>query len=248
MRIASRIPPDFAELDVDPVRDLRASLDVGERVAVLVDVDRDRRARLQLAPAGVAGAQRLLAVLDADLGELRERVERLLERPPLVHVDHEREVGDAADGADALDVEAVAAAELELEPAVRRARPSPRACAMSSGSPSQIVQEVGGPVLGSPRSRNVGIAQELSLEVVQRGVERRLRRLLAWSSGEALADVLERERVVADERAVIVDEAHGRLRRLVVALDRRRLAVPGRRPRASARPGRRRRSPPPRAR
>ena len=47
MRIASRIPPDLRELDVDAVRDLGAAGDVGERVAVLVHVDRDRRAVLQ---------------------------------------------------------------------------------------------------------------------------------------------------------------------------------------------------------
>ena len=44
---------------------------------------------------------------------------------------------------------------------------------------------------------------------------------------EALADVLERERVVSDERTVVVDEPQRRLRRLVVALDRRALAVAG---------------------
>ena len=67
--------------------------------------------------------------------------------------------------------------------------------------------------------------EELSLEVVQRRVERRLGRLLARGRGEALADVLECERVGADERPVVVDETHGRFRRLVVALDRRSLAV-----------------------
>ena len=43
------------ELDVDAVRALGARGDVGERVAVLVDVDRDGRAALQLRPARVAG-------------------------------------------------------------------------------------------------------------------------------------------------------------------------------------------------
>src|SRR6266508_644144 len=42
------------ELDVDPVRAFRAGCDVGKRVAVLVDVDRDRRTALQLRPAGIA--------------------------------------------------------------------------------------------------------------------------------------------------------------------------------------------------
>ena len=46
-------PAGLRELDVDPVRDLGAAGDVGERVAVLVDVDRDRRARPQLLGAGI---------------------------------------------------------------------------------------------------------------------------------------------------------------------------------------------------
>ena len=88
-------PARLRELDVDPVRDLGAGGDAVEPVAVLVDVDRDRRALLQRPPALVAGAERLLAVLDAELLQLRQRVERLVERPPLVHVDLERQLGDA---------------------------------------------------------------------------------------------------------------------------------------------------------
>ena len=42
---------------------------------------------------------------------------------------------------------------------------------------------------------------------------------------QPLADVLERERVVADDLAVVVHEPLRRLGRLVVAVDRRRLAV-----------------------
>ena len=56
-------PARLRELDVDPVRALGAGGDVGERVAVLVDVDRDRRAALQLGAARVARGERLLAVL-----------------------------------------------------------------------------------------------------------------------------------------------------------------------------------------
>ena len=86
-------PARLRQLDVDPVRDLRAGGDVVEPVAVLVDVDRDRRALLQRPAALVAGAERLLAVLDAELGQLRQRLERLVERPPLVDVDLERQLG-----------------------------------------------------------------------------------------------------------------------------------------------------------
>ena len=48
IRTASRIPPDLASLMLIPCATLGAGGDVGERVAVLVDVDRDRRAPLQL--------------------------------------------------------------------------------------------------------------------------------------------------------------------------------------------------------
>ena len=82
--------PRLRELDVDAVRTLRARGDVGERVAVLVDVDRERRAPLQLRPVRVAGGQRLLAVLEL---HLREILERLVERPLLVDVALERKVG-----------------------------------------------------------------------------------------------------------------------------------------------------------
>jgi hypothetical protein len=47
---------------------------------------------------------------------LRQIVERLLERPALVHVGLQRERRCGADGRHAVDVEPVAAPELELEP------------------------------------------------------------------------------------------------------------------------------------
>ena len=183
------------ELDRDPVRALAARGDVGQRVAVLVDEDRDGRAALQLGPLGGAGAQRLLAVLDAELGQLRQRVERLVERPPLVDVDLHRHLGDAANGADALHVEAVAAAELQLQPPERGpVRSALRA--MSSGS-SGIVQEVGGPVRRRPSSRHTGTPRACR-EVVQRRVERGP---AAYSSArrQARLDLVEGERVVAEQ-------------------------------------------------
>src|SRR6478609_6294902 len=109
-------PARLCELHVDPVRALRARGDVAERVAVLVDIDRNGRAFLQLWPASVPGGQWLLAVLHAELGERPDGLERFLETPSLVDVDLQRQVaGDAAHRANALDVEPVAPAELELE-------------------------------------------------------------------------------------------------------------------------------------
>src|SRR5580765_4716177 len=95
-------PTRLVQLDVDPVRALGALGDVGKRVAVLVDEDRNGRAALELGAVGVAGGERLLAVLKL---ELRQVLERLVERPVLVHVYLQRQVGNASHRADALDVE-----------------------------------------------------------------------------------------------------------------------------------------------
>ena len=70
--------------------------------------------------------------------------------------------------------------------------------AMSSGSPSQTVQEVGGPVRGRPEQLPDRDAEQLALEVVQRAVERRPRGVLARR--QPRLDLLERERVVAEQR------------------------------------------------
>src|SRR5712691_7013006 len=43
-------PAGLRQLDVDPVRAFRARRDVGQRVAILIDVNRDGRTRLQLGP------------------------------------------------------------------------------------------------------------------------------------------------------------------------------------------------------
>ena len=58
------------ELDVDAVRPLGAGRDVAQPMAVLVDVDRDRRRGLQARTVGVAGRQGLLAVRDTELRKL----------------------------------------------------------------------------------------------------------------------------------------------------------------------------------
>ena len=93
---------------------------------------------------------------------------------------------------------------------------------MSSGSPSQTVQLVGGPARRSPSSRQTGWPSELALQVVERGVERRARRELARR--EPLDHLLERERVVAQELRVLLDVRQRGLGRLAVAVDRARLA------------------------
>src|SRR5439155_25471486 len=69
----------------------------------------------ELHAARIARRERLLAVLDPERLELRQRVERLGERPALVDVDLQRQRGHPANGANALDVETVPSPELELQ-------------------------------------------------------------------------------------------------------------------------------------
>ncbi len=215
-------PAGLRELDVDPMGDLRAPSDIGKRVAVLVHVDRNRRAGPELLTPGIVRGQRLLDICDAECRELGDRVERFSERPPFVDVDLERQAGAGADRADALHVEAVAAAELELqalEPACDLLRPSRHVVRVAEPdrprrrwSDTRKPEELPG--------RN---AEHLALEIVERPVERRLPGVLARDLRKPGADFLQCERVVADEATVFFDESEGRRRRLVVARDRRRL-------------------------
>ena len=96
---------------------------------------------------------------------------------------------------------------------------------MSSGSPSQTVQLVGGPPRGEPEQPPDRLAEQLALQVVERGVDRRPRREL--SGREPLHHLLERERVVADEIGVLLDVRQRRLGRLAVVVEGLRLAEAG---------------------
>jgi hypothetical protein len=87
---------------------------------------------------------------------------------------------------------------------------------MSSGSPSQIVHEVGGPTRRRPSQLVHGQPGELALQVVQRVVERGARRVLAGC--ERPFELRERERIVAQCDAV--EPGERRLRRLVVVRER----------------------------
>ena len=66
-------------------------------------------------------------------------------------------------------------------------------------------------------------ADELALQVVQCGVERRAGGVFA--RGEPVEHLFERERVVAERLRVLLHIGQRRLRRLAVVLVRRRLAV-----------------------
>src|SRR6185369_6439900 len=156
----------------------------------LVDVDGDRRAPLELCAAAVALAERLLDVLDAERGELADGVECLVDGPPLVDVDRQREIGHRPNGADALYVEPVAAAELELEP------PEARRGVRRAARHVVRVAEPHRPRRRRADARNPenpvdGRSEQLALQVVQRRVERAFRRLLASDLPESRADLLE---------------------------------------------------------
>ena len=82
-RNASRIPPDFASLMLTPWPSSAQAATSASDVAVLVEEDRDRRA---IAPEDASrprrpSGERLLAVGDAERGELRQRLECLVGGP-----------------------------------------------------------------------------------------------------------------------------------------------------------------------
>ena len=126
-----------------------------------------------------------------------------------------------ANGADALDVEAVAAAELQLQPL------EARRCLLGAARHVVGIAEPDGPRRRRPGARQTEElpgreAEELPLEVVERPVERGARGVLAGR--QPGLDLLERERVVAEERARGLEIGERRRPRLVVPLDRRALA------------------------
>ena len=155
IRTASRMPPD-GELDVDPVRDLGTSGDVAQPVAVLVDVDRDRRARLERRAAFVAGSR-------AAARNRRHRAPRACGSASSASSSDQASLTSTWSGSSVTPRTARTrstsspsrAPSFSFRRWNRAAARSARR-AMSSGSPSQTVQEVGGPVRGSPSSCRTG--------------------------------------------------------------------------------------------
>ena len=135
------------ELDVDPVRALGARRDVLERVAVLVDVDRHRRACASArARPRIAGGQRLLAVLEPSVASAAAY------SSASSSVQYSLTSTCSGRSVTPCTARTRSTSRPSRPPSFsfrRRKRPSPRFSArraMSSGSPSQIVHEVGGPV------------------------------------------------------------------------------------------------------
>ena len=227
-------PARLRELDVDPVASLRAGGDVGEGVAVLVDVDRERRARLELRAAGVACRERLLDVVDAERLQLRDRVERLVQSPILVDVDSDRLVPDGADRANTLDVEPVAAAELQLQALeLMRLLGLARSLVRIAEAECPAGRR---PCLPEPEEAPDREPRQLAAEVMQRRVDRSAGRELAL--GQARLDLLEGERIVSERVRDFLDVRESRLGRFLVAVDRVGLAVAALAARARSRPRR----------
>ena len=88
---------------------------------------------------------------------------------------------------------------------------------MSSGSPSQIVHDVGGPVAAQSQQLVDRQAEQFSLQIVQRRVDRGARAELL--AREPLEDVVERERIVAECVRVALEIRQRRLGRLAVVVD-----------------------------
>ncbi len=101
---------------------------------------------------------------------------------------------------------------------------------MSSGSPSQIVHDVGGPTRGSPSRRQTGTPSSLPWRSWSAASSAALAACSPGHLAEPRTDLLERERVVAEQRPVLLDERERRLGRLVVAVDRRRFTAADVRP------------------
>ena len=120
--------------------------------------------------------------------------------PVLVDVDLQRQVGDGADRADPLDVEPVAPAELQLQPAEARVDAARRGAPCRRGRRARPSTTSAGPPRCEPEQLPDRLADELPAEIVERRVERRPSpRGSPGSSARRRPDGLERERIVAEE-------------------------------------------------
>src|SRR6185437_794784 len=157
---------------------------------------------------------------------MRQRLEGLVDRPVLVHVDLQRQVGDSPDGTDTIDVEAVAPAELELQPAkARRGTLRTPRHVVGIAEPDRPARRR--PLAAKaeqPPDRQTG---QLAAEVVERVVEGCARGLSVRRARQGGENLVERERVAAKSAPAAMQELDRAGAVLVVALDRRSLPVPG---------------------
>ncbi len=213
-------PARLRELDRDAVPALGASGDVGEREAVLVEVDRNGRAALQLGPVRIAGRKRLLAVFES-ASAAAARAPPSSDQYSFTSTWSGRS-RDRSDGAHALEVEPVTAPELQLQPSEAAARGLPRPAAPSRrdrrARPStRSAARRGGARAAGGRARRRACPAD-------RGARRRAPRARPARRRERRRDLVERPGVVAE--LDLLEPGERRLGRLLVARDRRRLAEP----------------------
>jgi hypothetical protein len=95
---------------------------------------------------------------------------------------------------------------------------------MSSGSPSQIVQLVGGPSRRSPSRRQTGVPSSFPQRSWSAASTAAFAACSPCRVGQPLADLLERERIVPEQLLGTVEKRECRIGALLVTLDRGRLA------------------------
>ena len=156
IRTASRIPPDLASLMLTPCARSAQAGDVGRDVAVLVDVDRERRALLEgrrrrdRPRAAAARSTRRRAPRAAAGPRAPRPATTTRSRPPSAASCVTPRTARTRSTSRPSPPPSFSFSRLNLSPTASARR------AMSSGSPSQIVQDVGGPARRSPSSRQTG--------------------------------------------------------------------------------------------
>ena len=226
IRTASRIPPDFASLMLTPCARSAHAGDVGGRVAVLVDEDRDAASvAFSSGPSGSPAGSGCSQYSTPSSSSCGQRLERLVERPALVHVDHA-----AAASRDARAPRARAR---------RRARRRPPSFSFSRLNPPATAPRSAWPCRPGRRARSS--TRSAARPGAGRGAATparpvslpwrscRLRRSPPRAAGsyrrETRLDLLERPRIVAQGVRLRLEVRERRLGRLSVVRDRRRLAV-----------------------
>ena len=131
-----------------------------------------------------------------------------------------------AHGPDPLDVETIATAELQLQPLEPPVRGRLRStCHVVRIAEPDRVRRRGRATRDAEETPD-GLPAELPAEVVQCGIERSLRSRFAGNIRKTAADLVECERVLAEECSAGIETRDRRRDALAVVILRSRLAIP----------------------
>jgi hypothetical protein len=216
--------PRLGELDVDALGVAGDPRDVAQVVAAFVDDHGWPRRKLAQGPerVEVGRGKGLLHELHSELHQRRHQLAGGLERPALVGIHAQRGRGDGPHGLEPRQV--LGPSELELECAVRTGPPHPVARPLDAVDADRVGR--GPRFRKEPQEAPHRDAEPLADPVVQRRVDGRLGRGLTVHVLEPRANLLERERVVADQGRRRLREERGRRGdRLPAVVDGRRLAA-----------------------